>query len=344
MVGTVHRGHLVPACSSAAARVPCEDYIPLQSDSSDEDSDVPEDQEDQNKPATISLAREPGPDENTRSRSEEGGRSGTWNPPASGTLETQAELTNPPPTVYTALLCCHQTHAYRCCHISSTYWLDVLPLHVSDLSAALLAYFIIAILTASSRNRKLTYDLQENVHWWSQLGDNRSYVSLGGPVRDLQTLQGTIANLAPRKPESLRDYFSQFGEVVECTVMRDGATGRSRGFGFLTFKDPKTVNIVMVKEHFLDGKIVSHSDSLFRPAASAGSAEVLSIQCGDQESHFRRTDNILTRFRSIRSALSLATSRNAPPRSLLAASAKRPRTRNSAITLPSSDASLTQLS
>lgn len=39
--------------------------------------------------------------------------------------------------------------------------------------------------------------------------------------------------------------------------MRDGATGRSRGFGFLTFKDARTVNIVMVKEHFLDGKIVS---------------------------------------------------------------------------------------
>lgn len=45
--------------------------------------------------------------------------------------------------------------------------------------------------------------------------------------------------------------------------MRDGSTGRSRGFGFLTFKDPKTVNIVMVKEHFLDGKIVS-----WRPKSS----------------------------------------------------------------------------
>ncbi|KEZ45173.1 hypothetical protein SAPIO_CDS2623 [Scedosporium apiospermum] len=56
--------------------------------------------------------------------------------------------------------------------------------------------------------------------------------------------------------QSLRDYFSQFGEVLECTVMRDNNTGRSRGFGFLTFKDPKTVNIVMVKEHFLDGKII----------------------------------------------------------------------------------------
>ena len=57
--------------------------------------------------------------------------------------------------------------------------------------------------------------------------------------------------------ESLKEYFSQFGEVQECTVMRDGASGRSRGFGFLTFRDPRTVNIVMVKEHYLDGKIVS---------------------------------------------------------------------------------------
>jgi RNA-binding protein Musashi len=57
--------------------------------------------------------------------------------------------------------------------------------------------------------------------------------------------------------ESLKDYFTQFGEVTECTVMRDGVTGRSRGFGFLTFKDPKVVNVVMVKEHLLDGKLVS---------------------------------------------------------------------------------------
>ncbi|KAJ6007116.1 hypothetical protein N7522_005467 [Penicillium canescens] len=56
--------------------------------------------------------------------------------------------------------------------------------------------------------------------------------------------------------QSLRDYFSEFGEVQECTVMRDSATGRSRGFGFLTFRDPKTVNTVMVKEHYLDGKII----------------------------------------------------------------------------------------
>lgn len=42
--------------------------------------------------------------------------------------------------------------------------------------------------------------------------------------------------------------------------MRDGA-GRSRGFAFLTFKDAASVNAVMVREHFLDGKIVSFQSS-----------------------------------------------------------------------------------
>lgn len=39
-------------------------------------------------------------------------------------------------------------------------------------------------------------------------------------------------------------------------IMRDPNTGRSRGFAFLTFNDPKAVNSVMVKEHYLDGKMI----------------------------------------------------------------------------------------
>ncbi|ELU37670.1 subunit of cleavage factor I [Rhizoctonia solani AG-1 IA] len=44
-------------------------------------------------------------------------------------------------------------------------------------------------------------------------------------------------------------------DVDACTIMRD-ASGRSRGFAFLTFEDPAAVNAVMVREHFLDGKII----------------------------------------------------------------------------------------
>lgn len=57
--------------------------------------------------------------------------------------------------------------------------------------------------------------------------------------------------------EKLRQYFSQFGEVIDCVVMRDPATQRSRGFGFLTMKDNAAVDKIVGQEHHhLDGKRV----------------------------------------------------------------------------------------
>lgn len=61
--------------------------------------------------------------------------------------------------------------------------------------------------------------------------------------------------------EGLRKYFSEFGEVEDCTILRD-QDGRSRGFAFLTFKDPASVNAVMCREHILDGKTVRNSACL----------------------------------------------------------------------------------
>ncbi|KAI9455291.1 hypothetical protein F5148DRAFT_1226274 [Russula earlei] len=55
--------------------------------------------------------------------------------------------------------------------------------------------------------------------------------------------------------EGLRNYFSEFGKVDACTIVRDN-DGKSRGFAFLTFEDPASVNAVMVREHFLDGKAI----------------------------------------------------------------------------------------
>ncbi|KAK9688577.1 hypothetical protein K7432_014365 [Basidiobolus ranarum] len=56
--------------------------------------------------------------------------------------------------------------------------------------------------------------------------------------------------------ETLRDYFGKYGEITDCVVMRDSATGRSRGFGFLTFVDPMAVDEVLKSDHHLDGKLV----------------------------------------------------------------------------------------
>ncbi|XP_068694311.1 RNA-binding protein Musashi homolog 2-like isoform X2 [Montipora capricornis] len=55
--------------------------------------------------------------------------------------------------------------------------------------------------------------------------------------------------------ESLQDYFSAFGEVSDCIVMKDTVSKRSRGFGFVTFADPSSVdNVCQKPDHILDNK------------------------------------------------------------------------------------------
>lgn len=41
------------------------------------------------------------------------------------------------------------------------------------------------------------------------------------------------------KSDTLRRYFEPFGEILEAVVISDKNTGRSKGYGFVTFRDPE---------------------------------------------------------------------------------------------------------
>jgi len=56
--------------------------------------------------------------------------------------------------------------------------------------------------------------------------------------------------------EKLRDYFSKYGEVAQTVVMRDKTTGRPRGFGFVIFSDPSSLDAVLQDKHTIDGRVV----------------------------------------------------------------------------------------
>ncbi|XP_076344428.1 RNA-binding protein Musashi homolog Rbp6-like isoform X4 [Tachypleus tridentatus] len=56
-------------------------------------------------------------------------------------------------------------------------------------------------------------------------------------------------------PETLKEHFGKYGDITEVMVMKDHSTRRSRGFGFVTFANPSSVDKVLANgPHELDGK------------------------------------------------------------------------------------------
>lgn len=57
--------------------------------------------------------------------------------------------------------------------------------------------------------------------------------------------------------ETLRSHFEEWGEIVDCVVMRDPQTKRSRGFGFITYSKAHMVDDAQsARPHKVDGREV----------------------------------------------------------------------------------------
>ncbi|XP_034235216.1 heterogeneous nuclear ribonucleoprotein 87F-like isoform X3 [Thrips palmi] len=75
--------------------------------------------------------------------------------------------------------------------------------------------------------------------------------------------------------ESMKEYFEQWGEVVDVVVMKDPKTRRSRGFGFITYAQAHMVDAAMhARPHKIDGREVESKravprEDIGRPEAGA---------------------------------------------------------------------------
>lgn len=68
--------------------------------------------------------------------------------------------------------------------------------------------------------------------------------------------------------EALHDHFSKFGPVVQAHVVMDALSGRSRGFGFVTFKNAEDMQKAIDPsiQHEIDGKPVFANQARDRPS------------------------------------------------------------------------------
>ncbi|KAK2167711.1 hypothetical protein LSH36_25g09070 [Paralvinella palmiformis] len=77
--------------------------------------------------------------------------------------------------------------------------------------------------------------------------------------------------------EELKEYFGQFGDITDCTLKTDPTTGRSRGFGFVTFVTSAEVSKVVNQEsHTLNGRSIDPK----RAKARGGSEPIKKVFVG----------------------------------------------------------------
>jgi RNA recognition motif-containing protein len=55
-----------------------------------------------------------------------------------------------------------------------------------------------------------------------------------------------------------KSYFKNFGEIEDCVILQDKRTNKPRGFGFVTYRDIRSVNLVLKlkQKHVIQNKWV----------------------------------------------------------------------------------------
>lgn len=107
--------------------------------------------------------------------------------------------------------------------------------------------------------------------------------------------------------DKLREYFSNFGTVTDVLLMKDPMTQRSRGFAFITFAEPSSVDKVLkVPIHTLDGKKIDpkHATPKNRSRSSSKTKKIF-VGGVSQETTSDEVKNYFSQFGKVDEAVML---------------------------------------
>ncbi|OVA00691.1 RNA recognition motif domain [Macleaya cordata] len=93
------------------------------------------------------------------------------------------------------------------------------------------------------RSNSMAYHSISGPGSWSGSSSNSGFQFLNSPFGDTTYTKVFVGGLAwETQSETLHHHFEQFGEILEAVVITDKNTGRSKGYGFVTFRDPEAAN------------------------------------------------------------------------------------------------------
>ncbi|KAL3504751.1 hypothetical protein ACH5RR_034592 [Cinchona calisaya] len=98
-----------------------------------------------------------------------------------------------------------------------------------------------------------------------------AYQHYRSPFGDTTYTKVFVGGLAWETPtEVMRRYFEQFGEILEAVIINDKNTGKSKGYGFVTFRDPESARRACLDPNpMIDGRRANcNIASLGRPRPS----------------------------------------------------------------------------
>ncbi|ESQ34561.1 hypothetical protein EUTSA_v10008357mg [Eutrema salsugineum] len=105
------------------------------------------------------------------------------------------------------------------------------------------------------------------------MSSNTSYYR--SPFGDTTYTKVFVGGLAWETPtEEMRRYFDQFGEILEAVIITDKTTGKSKGYGFVTFQEPESATRAVADPNpVIDGRKANCNIASFgrpRPSTPRG--------------------------------------------------------------------------